>query len=60
MSEVGKKLEDLYEAMRSEYGRAEDKAEGSRRALEIYAANRVYMEDLKILIGDIEDFVRIL
>jgi len=55
MSEVGKKLRDLYEAMLQAYREASNKEQGARTALEIYQANRYELEDIVRILDDLFD-----
>jgi len=60
VSEVGKKLRDLYEAMLRTYREFSDKEKGARAALEIYQANRHELEEISVILADIQDLKDVL
>jgi len=60
LSEVGKKLAALYEAMLKAYREAQDKEKGARAALEIYYANVEAIEEFSRILADVHDFKNVL
>lgn len=60
MSEVGKKLGDLYGAMLRAYRETGSKEAGARAALEIYQTNYQGLELIRDLLGQIDDLKGVL
>jgi len=58
MSEVGKKLEQIYQAMLEAYRSEDDKETGARKALEVYDKSEAEISDVDYYLRLIEDLKR--
>lgn len=55
MSEVGKTLRQIYDAMLTAYQNEKDKEAGARNALDVYIQNESLLSVIRSVISDIED-----
>jgi len=55
MSEVGKTLRHVYDAMLTAYQSEKDKGTGARNALDVYVQNESLLSNIHSVISDIED-----
>ena len=60
MDVLGKIIKDVYEAMLTAYQTCKDKRQGAENALAIYEQIRVFIEETKKILFDLNDFVEIL
>jgi len=60
MSEVGKKLQEIYEAMRLAYAEAENKEIGAQNALKVYDAFRGEIQEISWILANIQDLYDLL
>jgi len=55
MSEVGKKLREIYEAMLRAYREEPNKEEGARKALDVYNVHIQEIEEIRRILIEIQD-----
>jgi CHASE3 domain sensor protein len=60
LSGLGKKLREVYDAMLEAYRQTKDKEQGAKAALEIYDQAQAFIEDVRGVLGDIEDLKDVL
>jgi len=60
LSEVGKKLAEIYHAMLDAYAAESNKESAAKNALDIYYRNRSIIEEIRRVLDDIEDLRRVL